>query len=265
MGDIKISRVNNEKYSDIKWYLDSLIPYVNYLFDLCFVDYEGTRYMVTSHDNAFVIVAYENGELNPYRLIVDENGHVVQFYTEESCYDLSLDFGSGVHGVRKDSRLTGMTEQLVFFPADEELPVTSIDYYQVHQQSKNCCIMSHELPSSMTDLGYGLNYAGFHQPSKIALFELKKILGVIKHVETSIFFKTPDFEEYRKTLFRLHNILIPTPFYGYNPDKLISLITEAGYKRDIPEDLKGMIQRNDPTVKRLEYVASSYQDFIKGK
>lgn len=263
MEDIKINRVSDETYADIRWYLDSIIPYVNFLSDLCFVDYEGTRYMVTSSENQYVIVAYENGELNPYRITLDENGHAIRFSTEECDYDLSLDFGTGIYGVKKDNRLTCITEQLIYFPNDEELDVTSLDYYQVCQANKNTCVMSYELPDKMTDIGYGLNYASFHQPNKIALIELKKILGVIDHMRSQIFFKAPGSELYRKNLIRLHNILVPQPLFGYYPDILIDQIAKAGYSRNIPEDLKGMIKGDHPAVKRLEHVSSCYQDFIR--
>lgn len=265
MGDIKINRVSEEKYEDIKWYLDSIIPYVNFLSDLCFVDYDGIRYMVTRSENDYVFVAFENGELNPYRLTIDENGHATKFSTEECDYDLCLDFGSGIYGVKKDSRLSGISEQLVYFPKDEELKITSLDYYQVCQQNKNTCIMSYELPDAMTDIGYGLNYANFHDPSKVVLLELKRILGLINHFESGIFFKTSGTEAYRRCLIRLHNILVPQPFVGYDPNILLDEIEKAGYQRKIPEDLKAMIKGDSQVIKRLEYVSSNYHNYIKGQ
>lgn len=265
MENIQVSRVIKEKYDDIKWYLDSIIPYVNFLNDLCFVDYEGIRYMVTRNENQFVIVAYENGELNPYSIVFDDNGKPVLFSTESCIYELSLDFGSGVFGVKKDNKLSDFSEQLVYFPKDSELDKTSLDFYQVYNPSKNCCIMSYEFPDDMTDINYGLNYAGYHEPSKIVLLELKRLLGIINYTESNIFFKTSGLDVYRKNLIRLHNILIPKPFVYYDPKILLEEIEKAGYKREIPTDMKEMIKGTSPMVKRLEIVSKAYDEYTKGQ
>lgn len=265
MEDIKITRINEENYKDIKWYLDSIVSYINCIGDLCFVDYNGIRYMVTRNEDKFVLVANENRELNPYITSLDDEQHITHFSTEGSDYELSLDFGSGIYGVKKDNRMTGMTEQLIYFPKDEELDLTSLDYYQVCQQNGNACIMSYELPSTMTDINYGLNYASFHNPSKIALMEIKKLLGFINHIDNTIFFQTPEVEEYRKTLFIIHNILVPKPFIGYNPELLMDAIAKSGYQRNIPDDLKGLIKGESPLAKRLEFVSKTYDNFTKGQ
>ena len=264
MADINIKRIQRESYEEIKWYLDAIMPYVNFLNDLCFVDYEGVRYMITQNGLDFIIVANENGELNPYRLRMNEEGKVIGFSTELFEYDLSLEFDEGVFGVRKDCPLTGITEQLVYFPNDEELDVTSIDFYQIHQPSQTGVIASYELPGKNTELNYGLNYSYYHQPTKLVLLKLKKILGLIEHMGSDIFFKTEGNDLYRKNLFLVHNILIPKPFVGYKPDILLEQIKKSGYKVEIPDDLKGMIRGDNPQVKTLEYVSKTYADYTKG-
>lgn len=261
---LSFKKVSEESYKDVAPYIDALIPHVTFLSDLYLVDFEGHRFLIMENDNKLIIVDNNEGVLNTFSLEFDSMGRIVRYSDDLGEYELSLET-EDIIGVRSVDKLSGIIDQLVYFPSAENDPRINIDYYQYFPNDVSSVVFNYDVTHRNSSLEAALLYTNYRCPNKIVLSQLTYLLKVIGHKKEDIFYDDLKEDRYCRALFKFRNILFPEFNIRYPKDKVLYAIEDLGYKVKIPSKMKELLCGSDQDLKRLQLLADAYKKREKDK
>lgn len=261
-GDfMEIKRIDIETYESISAYIDVLLSIVPSLNDLCFIDYNGKRYMLSISENGVAVVENNNGELNSFFYDLTEPDKKI-FATEEFSYKMTYD--TDLKEVTRVNNLTKVKEYLAFMPPIENHPRALLEYRQVISEGDAGLIFRYDVTSRKDNLSSCLTFANYHSPDMLELHVLKEVLFLYLK-RKYIYSLGVDDNKYYEPLITLGNISLGSKRMTYNPQDLIKEISSYGFGTFIPTELGDYLVGRNDDYKKLTLICNEYQKFIKGQ
>lgn len=256
---MKIKRINEESYESIKGYLNIMLPLCPSLLDLCFIDYNGKRYMLAIGEETIGIVENDNGMLNPYVYNLNTLD-VINYSSEEYEYQIRID--SDIKEVIRSNKLNKNIERLSYMPRIEDFPRDILEYAQWNEKREATAEYKYDV-TSRNGLAPSIIYSRYHTPDQVELKELKELLFLYNQ-KRSLYCISEKKDGYYRPLFNIGKLYIGTYPKLFSSEDIKEKINSLGFEKDIPSSLSTILTGENHELNSIREITSEYQNYIKG-
>lgn len=255
---MKIQELNESDYDSIRKYLDILTTddYRN----LCMIDFDNKRYVITSEEGVVYIVENDNGQLNPMEIYLDEKGEFLSYTNEEFDYVFASENGNSF--IQKTNRLSHDVRHLYFVKEKDKKPL--LEYRQFIAENFASMDAIYDLTNHGFNTSSAITYTNYHLPTTLEIHE--SIPTKHSYKEKVYFYVLIDEENYRRPHIVLGDKYYLLSLHRYPGLKLINVYCEGlGFINSIDTDLRDYMLGTNREINNRKSLVLGYEEYKKGQ
>lgn len=254
---MEIKRVSDESYESISAYLDLILTMTTNLKDLCFVNHDGKKIMITQFGTMTALVENDNGKLTSY-FLGKTPSQVDCFSSEDYLYEMREE-EDGIEVKRNDLGTKDIYRLSYLYPIENH-PRYIVEYLHYIDKLASSVDYSYDV-TSRGSLESSLLFCDHHYPDKIVVNVLKQYFIKAYKRKYTYALGLND-EKYHQPRIEIGPLLLGHKRLLLDAGGFIEALGNKGFISKIPEDLSSLLRGDNETYNRLKLVSNEYRNFI---
>ena len=260
MTDIKFKQIKEESFGDVALYLEYVLGITKEMGVPCFIEMDGTKYLVTrvrnDKGNLYACSYEKDGKMKSYALSVPDNHP--EYVSITDGVTILKDFSSmKIHPfVLKENVINDNTEQLAFGYDLDDSPC--LVYFQQDLSRNIDCEIIYNLGRHKDNIPAYIDYIKSKYPKSVILTEEKKLFKVIKHRKIKSYKYTGS--DYLISRLRLFGYEFADTKYPVELEDVLYNVELNGFKPCVPTYLSDIFTHRSAVENNMKLLAKVYDE-----